>query len=53
MTTDLTALQQRYPNWMIRPNRRQALFIATRRDRYHLTADELGSGLAKIGRAHV
>ncbi|GAB2847341.1 hypothetical protein GCM10022221_53400 [Actinocorallia aurea] len=46
MTPDLTELQQRHPDWMIRPNPRSALVIATRRDRYHLTAHELGAGLA-------
>ncbi|GAB2857385.1 hypothetical protein GCM10022221_66230 [Actinocorallia aurea] len=45
MTTDLTDLQRRYPHWMIRPTP-TSLFIATRRDRYHLTAHELGAGLA-------
>ena len=46
MMTDLSELQQRYPDWMIRPTSQEALFIATRRDRYHLTAYELGLGLA-------
>jgi hypothetical protein len=41
--TDLSDLQQRYPDWLIRPTSREALFIATRRDRYHLDADEISA----------
>lgn len=43
---DLSELQQRYPDWLIRPTSREVLFIATRRDRYHLDTDEISAGLA-------
>ncbi len=46
MMTDLSELQQRYPTWMIRPTPQEVLFIATRRDRHHLNADEISVGLA-------
>src|SRR5262249_20224765 len=46
MTYDFTALRERHPEWMIRPTAAGALLMATRRDRYHLSADELGAGLA-------
>jgi hypothetical protein len=44
--TDLSDLQQRYPDWLIRPTPQEALFIATRRGRRHLDADEISVGLA-------
>ncbi|ROO82878.1 hypothetical protein EDD29_0363 [Actinocorallia herbida] len=31
---------------MIRPTPAKTLYLATRRDRHHLTADDLGKGLA-------
>ncbi|GAB2847622.1 hypothetical protein GCM10022221_53790 [Actinocorallia aurea] len=46
MAPDLTALRESHPEWLIRPTAGGRLFMATRRNRLHLTAEELGAGLA-------
>ncbi|ROO90149.1 hypothetical protein EDD29_7866 [Actinocorallia herbida] len=46
MTPDLTALRASHPEWLIRPTAAGRLFMATRRNHSHLTAEELGAGLA-------
>ncbi|MDX6742033.1 hypothetical protein [Actinocorallia sp. A-T 12471] len=46
MTTDITDLRRLHPGWLIRPASADTLLMATRLDRRHLSADELGRGLA-------
>ena len=43
---DFTDLQDAYPAWNIRRPEARSYLIATRRDRSHLSAAELGAGLA-------
>ncbi|ROO91333.1 hypothetical protein EDD29_9087 [Actinocorallia herbida] len=43
---DLAKLRGEYPAWMIRPTAQGASFMATRADRYDLSSQELGAGLA-------
>ncbi|GAB2814394.1 hypothetical protein GCM10022221_10310 [Actinocorallia aurea] len=45
-SVDLAKLRGEYPGWMIRPTVAGASLMATRGDRYHLSAHELGAGMA-------